>query len=232
MKKERIIWGLLFIIGGIFLIVKNLGFLSDVNIFSLLLSVFLVYVIVKSIVKLNFVGILFPLAFLFMIYDEPLGFPKLSPLILLLSATLASIGFSIIFKKDNFKYNKLISYNDNNIIEYDFEDESHIKQKTSFGSSVRYINSNNFINANLNCSFGAMSVYFNNSKMQNETAVINLNASFSGVELYIPKEWEVEDKTNSSFSGIEVHNRSDLEKTNTLILVGDITFSGVEIFYV
>ena len=77
-----------------------------------------------------------------------------------------------------------------------------------------------------------MSVYFNNSKMQNETAVINLNASFSGVELYIPKEWEVEDKTNSSFSGIEVHNRSDLEKTNTLILVGDITFSGVEIFYV
>ena len=232
MKKERIIWGLLFIIGGIFLIVKNLGFLSDINVFSLLLSVFLVYIIVKSIPRLNFVGILFPLAFLFMIYDEVLSLPELSPFILLLSVALASIGFSIIFKKDNLKYKRLISYNDNNIIECDVEDEGHIKQKTSFGSSVRYINSNNFVNANLNCSFGSISIYFNNSKMQNKTAIVNLNASFSGVEIYIPKEWEIEDKTNSSFSGIEVHNRSDLEKTNTLILVGDISFSGVEIFYI
>lgn len=232
MKKERIIWGLLFIIGGIFLIVKNLGFLSDVNIFSLLLSVFLVYIIVKSIPRLNFVGIIFPLTFLFMIYDEVLGFPKLSPFILLVSATLASIGFSIIFKSENFKYKKVFKYDGANIIEGNFDEEGCIKHNTSFGSVVRYVNSNNFVNASLNCSFGGMSIYFNNSKMKNETAVINLNASFSGVEIYIPKEWEIEDKTNSSFSGIEVHNRSGLEKTNTLILVGDITFSGVEIFYV
>lgn len=232
MKKERIIWGLLFIIGGVFLIAKNLGFLSDVNIFSLVLSVFLIYIIIKSIPSLNFVGILFPLAFLFMIYDEVLGFPKISNFTLLLSATLGSIGFSIIFKKNNFKYNRITDNSDNSIIEYNFEDESHIKQKTSFGSSVRYINTNNFINGILECNFGSMSIYFNNSKMQNKTAILNLNVSFSGVELYIPKEWEIEYKISSSFSGIEEHNRVNLEKTNTLILVGDISFSGIDIFYI
>ena len=42
MKKESIFWGILFILAGIFLIVSKLGYFPDVNVFSLLLTVFLV----------------------------------------------------------------------------------------------------------------------------------------------------------------------------------------------
>ena len=70
MKKERIFWGALFILAGIFLIISKLGFFPDVNVFSLLLTVFLVVVIVKSLLRLNFSGILFPMAFICIIYDK------------------------------------------------------------------------------------------------------------------------------------------------------------------
>ena len=55
MKKESIFWGVLFILAGIFLIISKLGYFPDVNVFSLLLTVFLVVVIGKSLRHLNFV---------------------------------------------------------------------------------------------------------------------------------------------------------------------------------
>ena len=54
MKKERIFWGVLFILTGIFLVVSKLGYFPNVNVFSLLLTAFLVVVIVKSLPRLKF----------------------------------------------------------------------------------------------------------------------------------------------------------------------------------
>jgi hypothetical protein len=52
MKKEKVFWGLVLILGGIFLIISKLGYFPDVNIFSILLTVFLVVVIVKSLLHI------------------------------------------------------------------------------------------------------------------------------------------------------------------------------------
>lgn len=52
------------------------------------------------------------------------------------------------------------------------------------------------------------------------------------MELYIPKTWSVNDKTNVFLGSIDEKNRNNQTTTNTLTLVGDVSFSGVEIIYI
>lgn len=232
MKKERIFWGVLFILIGIFLIISKLGYFPNVNVFSLLLTAFLVVVIVKSLLRLNFVGVLFPIAFICIIYDKQLGITNITPWTVLIVALLGSIGLSMIFHKPTKWVNMKCDYEDYKFEKIDVEDESHVRFKSSFSGSTKYINTDNFEQADFMCSFGALKVYFDNATMSNNNAIIRINASFSGVELYIPKNWKIENKTNVFLAAIDEKNRNNEITTNTLTLVGDIKFSGVEIIYI
>ncbi len=232
MKKEMVFWGILFILMGVFLIISKLGYFPNVNVISLLLTAFLVAVIVKSLVRLNFAGVLFPIAFICIIYDKQLGITNITPWTVLIAALLGSIGFSMIFHKHTKCVNFKFDSEDYKFEKIDVEDESHVRIKNSFTSSIKYINTDNFEQADFNCSFGAMKVYFDKAIMSNNNAIVRINASFSGIELYIPKEWNVEDKTNVVLGSINEKNRNNQVTTNTLTLVGDIKFSGVEIIYI
>jgi predicted membrane protein len=232
MKKDSIFWGLILILAGVFLVISKLGYFPDINVFSLLLTVFLVVVIVKSLLKTNFAGMLFPIAFICIIYDKQLGITEITPWTVLIAALLGSIGLSMIFRKnikwvnnkhnsENYKFEKI-----------DIEDESHVKFKNSFGASTKYINTDKFEEADFNSSFGAMKVYFDNAIMSNGNATVRINACFSGIELYIPKTWRIDDKTNVFLGAVSEKNRNDQITTNNLTLVGEISFSGVEIIYI
>ena len=232
MKKERIFLGVLFILAGIFLVISKLGYFPDVNVFSLLLTVFLVVVIVKSLLRLNFAGILFPIAFLSIIYDKQLGITAITPWTVLIAALFGSIGLSMIFHKHINWVNHNHNCEDYKFEKIDVEDESNVTFKNSFGASIKYINTDKFEQGDFDCSFGAMKVYFDNAVMSNENAIVRINASFSGIELYIPKTWNVNDKTNVFLGSVSEKNRNNQTTTNNLTLVGNVSFSGVEIIYI
>ena len=232
MKSDRIFWGVFLLLGAVFLLVSKLGYFSDINIFSLLFTILLVALIIKSIIKLSFPGILFPLAFIGIIYDDKLGITAITPWTILFVALLGSIGLSLIFNKRP-KWDKANYKWDGNATEtIDIEDEGHIKLETSFGSSIKYINTDKFEYANLKCSFGSMNVYFDNAIMEKENAVVKIDVSFAGMQLYIPRGWNVINNTSASFGAVEEKNRIDAVKTNTLTLIGGISFAGVEILYI
>lgn len=232
MKKERIFWGLGFILAGIFLIISKLGYFSDVNVFTLLLTVFLLVVILKSIVQVNFAGILFPIAFICIIYDKQLGITNITPWTVLIAATFASIGLSMVFNRGNRWVHIRRNHENYKFEQINIKDESNINFKTSFGASIKYINTDNFEKANLNCSFGAMKVYFDNATMKNSNATVMLNVSFSGMELYVPRTWRVENKSNVFLGSVDEKNRNSDVTTNTLTLIGKVDFSGIEIIYI
>ncbi|WP_138204094.1 LiaF transmembrane domain-containing protein [Haloimpatiens lingqiaonensis] len=232
MKKDRIFWGFILILGGIFLIINKLGYFPDVNAFSLLLTVFLVVVIVKSLFTLNFSGILFPIAFICIIYDKQLGITKITPWTVLLAAALGSIGLSMIFHKHTKMVNFKCDCEEGKFEKIDIEDESYVRFNNSFSGTIKYINTDKFEQADFKCSFGAMKVYFDNAVMSNNNAIVRINASFSGVELYIPKSWKIENKADVFLASIEEKNKRDEITTNTLTLVGNVNFSGVEIIYI
>jgi predicted membrane protein len=232
MKKDRIFWGLGLILVGIFLVISKLGYFPDINVFSLLLTVFLVVVIVKSSLRLNFAGILFPIAFICIMYDKELGITSITPWTVLIAALFGSIGLSMIFNRHHKWIHTKHDSEDYKFEKIDVEDDSHVRVKSSFGASIKYINSDNFEQADLECSFGALKVYFDNATMVNGNAVVKIDASFSGVELYVPRTWNIDDRTHVFLGGISEKNKNDKQLENTLTLVGDISFSGVEIIYI
>lgn len=232
MKKERIFWGVLLVLGSVALIVNKLGYFAHINVFSILLTAFLLGIMVKSIFARSFAGILFPIAFICIIFDDQLGITAITPWTVLIAATLGSFGLSMIFYKGpkwhHYKHNwKYDEYETINV-----EDEGHIKLDTSFGGSIKYINSEKFEQADLGCSFGSMKVYFDNAKLNNGRGIVRIDASFSGVELYIPKTWTVENRVNISFAGVDEKNRNMGNSDNILTIVGSASFAGVEIIYI
>lgn len=232
MRKKRIFWGLFLILSAIALIVSKLGYFSEVNVFTLVATVFLVAIVIKSIFKMNFAGILFPIAFIGILFDNQLGITAITPWTILIAALLGSIGFSILFKSPKKWSSTKFSFNspDYNVI--DAEDESHIKLESSFSDSIKYVNTDKLEQVDIRCRFGAIKVYFDNATLNEGNGILRLDASFSGVELYIPKTWTVVNRANVSLGGIEEKNRNMSTGNNILTLVGDVSFAGVEITYI
>lgn len=229
MKKEKAFWGVFFILAGIFLIISRLGYFTEINIFSIFLTVFFVACMIKSVRHLNFSGILFPAAFLCIIYAKPLGITEITPWPVLGAALFGSIGLSIMFHNKH----HYVHYKEEKFSEViNQEDGNSFKFETSFGSSIKYVNAGDFVYADLDCSFGSMKVYFDNAIIQNGSASINLDVSFAGVELFIPRTWNVVNKADVSFGAIEEKSRSQTTGSPIVTLTGDVSFAGVTIYYV
>lgn len=230
-KRHRIFTGITLIILSIILIISKFGFLNDFGIWSLLFTIFLIYVIIKSIYPINFGGILFPIAFLCIIYNKQLNIEVLTPWTVLIVAALGTIGLSMIFhgKEGHRNYNRIGNYKFDVI---DSEDESNVVQKTSFGATTKYINSENFKQADFDCTVGAMEIYFDKANVKEGKAIVRINAYCSGINLYVPKKWNVENHLEVFLSGVEQKNRNEPDGLTTLVLIGNIRLSGVEIIFV
>ena len=251
MKKKDIFWGLLFVLAAIFIIVDRLGYFPQIGVFKIVVTIILITVMLKSIVRIRFSGILFPIAFLCIIYAEQWNITALTPGPVLVTALLASIGLSMIFKKDDFwrkhehwhhnncrhdGWNHNGWHQDNSGEQFDKvinePDGNVVNCSVSFGSSMKYINTDNFEKANIKCSFGAMKVYFDKAVVSSGHAEIYLDISFSGVELYIPKTWNVVYDVNTTLGGIDEKNRKTESTSPVVTIKGNISLGGVEIIYI
>ncbi|BBF41794.1 membrane protein [Lachnospiraceae bacterium KM106-2] len=234
MRKSNILWGIIFILFGSLLIVSKLGLVANVNLLTLGITVILVVVMLKSLWNLQFGGVLFPLAFIGILYDEQLGITAITPWTILVAAAFASIGLDMIFHKCKVKVNLGHHYHKNHhdpdVINID--DDSYVSQETSFGDSVKYINSNDFKRADLSCKFGGLTAYFDHAILQGDSAVVNVDCSFAGIELYFPKEWKIDIQMNAVFGGVEEDGRNTADGSKVVTLLGDVRFGGVEIHYV
>jgi len=228
MENSRLGGGIFLIVSGIALIINKLGYFPYIDFFT----VFLVYIIIKSVLKVNFVGILFPIAFICINYDKQLGITAITPWTVLIAALLGSIGLSMVFNKHPKWARRKSNWGSSKFSPIDTEDESHIKLKTSFAGSIKYINTDKFEQADLKCSFGAMKVYFDNAVLHEGEGFVNIESSFSGIELYIPRNWTVKDISTTSFGAITEKNRNEGTADNILTICGYIDFSGVEIIYI
>lgn len=253
----KVFWGIFLLLSAAFLVMSQMGFLQGIGVMSVLFSIFWVSVLLRGIFRRSFGQILFSIAFLCIIYDEPLGIEALTPVTVLLAALLGTIGLNLIFKRRSWnpyaadwredwkeswreeEYNGKKKVIDLDVLgeeadqeEAESEDASRISFHNSFGAAVKYVNSDNFQFAELECSFGSMKVYFDNARVVGGEAEIRLGVSFGSIELFLPKEWYVMVQTDTPFGGVEEKNHSRPDGRTTVLLTGEITFSGVSILYV
>lgn len=229
MKKDRIFWGIFFIAGALFVLISQLGLLGDIGVFSLLLTVLFVGCLIQSIYHRSISGGLFSIAFLCIIYAKPLGLEAITPWPVLGAALLGSIGASFLYHPKRW-------YSHHHYVESEETvetiDQAQMQFNTSFGGSIKYVNSEDFQSTRLKCSFGSMKVYFDNAVIKGNEAVIDLDVSFAGVEIYLPKSWNVVNSAAVSFGGISEKNRNISTGSPTVRLLGKVSFGGVDIVYV
>lgn len=238
MKFKNWLWGTFLLGSGSLIIVNELGYLSGINVYTLIFTILLTAGIIQSFISRSMSLFAYSVAFLIILYKTELGVSNLSILTVLLATTLLIIGFGVLFGSKIYK--KHIIHTSFDYDEENFEhvinekDKDVIEFKVSLSSAVKYINSDNFKKAILGCSLGALKVYFDGADIKKgETALIRLDASLSGVELYIPKNWKLINNLNNTLSGVEekgIRERND--DSPEVILNGNINLSGIEIFYV
>ena len=235
MKNKNIFWGLFFIVIAGLIVVKQSGYLAGVTTLNLVVTLFLIPIILKSCIRLNFAGIFFPISILGILFAEELGITNFVPFPILITALFLSIGFSMLFgKHEKWREGHFCTIGNTEGFEevVDTEDDDVVNFRVTFGDSIKYVNAKNLKQANLSCSFGALKVYFDNATVSPEGAVINVDMSFSGVELYIPREWKVINGIEATLAGVEEKYKRNGDETVTVKLAGRAQFSGIEIIYV
>ena len=232
-NSGKIFWGLLLILAAAYMIVSKMGILPDISIFTILLTVFLIWVILKGIRKVSFVEILFPIAFLCILYDEPLGITALTPWTVLGAALLGSVGLGMIFKP---KKRVQIEFQNEQGSAFDVNTEQGAGEKihfeNNFGESIKYINSDNFRKGHFENNFGEMSVYFDNAIIQPGGAVVYAECNFGELQLFIPKEWRVENYLSHSFGSVEEKGYCEGTSESRLSLNGEVNFGNIVIHYI
>ena len=233
-NSGKIFWGLFFILAAVYAVASKLWIMPEISIFSILLTVFFVWILINGIRHINFWEILFPISFICIIYDEQLGITALTPWTVLGAALLGSIGLSLIFKKKG-SPSVSFSYDSDGKIEGDNGEEcfgEEIRIDNNFGSTIKYVNSDNFSKADVENNFGTLTVYFDNATIQSQRAEINVENNFGETNLYIPKEWKTENQLGHSFGSVKTHGRPEGTSVNVLKLKGEAAFGEINVYFI
>ena len=235
MKKQKIFWGIFFIVAALLIIISKLGLMPDVGVFSIFATIVLLWMLIQGLKHINFYEIMFAIAFLCIIYDEPLGIEALTPWSVLAAALLFSIGLSMLFHGKR-KYHHHINIAGKSHSAFgesseQFSDE-HLICENNFSAAIRYVNSDNFRDAHLENNFGSLTVYFDNAIIQGGSAQVSIENNFGATALYIPKEWKVVKNLEHSFGNIDEYGASVGNSDTTLYIQGETNFGHIELHYV
>lgn len=236
---NKLFWGLLFLLGGVSLILNRLDIwptIYNISLWDIILTFFFIWLFVNGISNRNFFEIIFALAFMVILYDDFIKIPRISTWTILSAAFLISVGLSIIFpEKPHFKNANTengFTFTDSGKKEFNEADGEVIYFKNSFASTSKYINSDSLVNASLKNSFGEMKVYFDNAIIKNGIADINISVSFGELTLFIPRTWHVENHTKSTFGCLTNENFSQSQGSPVLRIYGEISFGEAKIVYI
>lgn len=238
MKLSKIMWGLFFIAAAALLVMNGMGFNIGLNLWSLLLTIVLIPTIVMGIMKRNFFNLFFGLGFLLIVYQHPLGIERLVPWTVLAAALLLSIGFSILFKPkytgSSFSYTDKTHCGSSETTEHINSEDDEVSCRVNFGGGTKYIYSDSFQRGYFECSFGGLSVFFDNVVLHPNGAEIMVDCSFGAIELYIPREWNLVLDVDAMLGAVDAAKyRNNIQSSGPLVTIkGNVKLGAIEIKYI
>ena len=148
---------------------------------------------------------------------------------------LLAWGLTSIFhpEKSRIKVNKQIDINfgDDDTEDVEYSTNSIINITSSFGEKVQYIQTNDLQYVTIDSKFSGLKIYFDQATIQNQ-ATIEIDGNFTGIELYVPKEWNVQSHVRAFFGGVDEKGQPSSSGYPTLNITGRVHFGGVEIHYI
>lgn len=232
LKHIRYYWGTMFVAAAALIVLYYLGLLGSVSVFSVVFSVLLVPTILTSIRRRVFIGITVPIAIILWLFDDVLGIEKFTPWPALFTAVFLALGLTLLFPRKRAWYNTKTENKKNfaGVGAPEYDDGSEITINTRFNGTTRYIRSKQLKTVNIYASYAGAKIYFDNADIDGKEAVVNIDASACGIELFIPKNWHLDNEVSVMLGGIKERGAQESEVTNkTLILRGNCGMSGITI---
>ena len=219
--------------------VFNLPFsFAGVGTWGIIITIVMLVIIFHSIIDLNFAGLFIPAAIIAIIFDEPLGITAITPWIVLIAALLLTIAFDKLFPKH--KRHIHVTYNsddnkatfcDNSSTSTVDDGNGWVNHTMKFGSSTKYITSDDFRGASLESQFGELSVFFNDVHVPSKKVNIHCSVSFGEMQLYIPKEWRIENRVSVTLGDCNDRGVTSTADENSVLCVveGSVSFGDLVI---
>ena len=242
-KIKNIIWGVVLLLIAVALVlykleIPGINILPEISLWKVLLGVACACWLIDSITTVSYGGITFSLAFLGIIFGKELHIEALVPWTLLIVAFLAYMALHLLFPR-HCRWNHQQSNCGNregcyaggaghpNHVET-VEGDS-IVEDINFTGATKYIHSDNFIQADIHCSFCGAELYFDKVQVPSGEATIYLDTKYCGVEMYVPRNWMIVNEMNTFLAGLDIDERTTGEPIVKIHLCGNSRFSGVEI---
>jgi len=226
---------------GVILLLDRTGVISGIKELSFRNLWPLIFVIIGvntlSTVKQNVMHYVFGLGFLFVGGSLLLRNFELIPYFrfnwsLIWPAFMILLGIKI-FSDNHYKSRKEDT-EENGEIEgkSKYTDNDYIDNSVFLGGSDFRYSSKNLQGGNLSAVLGGCKVILNDADFKGDTLVINVFAFWGGIEIYIPKNWQLNVKCTPIMGSIEhkiVSEENGVIKNKTLVIKGTVIMAGVEI---
>lgn len=240
MKKKSIAWGIILILFAAYLVISRLGLMPNIPVGKIIFTVIFGYTAIRGIMKTDFMQITMSLGILGWVYDDVLGIEAITPWIILLAAFLLGLGLNLIFKRKGVNID--ISY-DSSVPNHKFmgkreqytqiyEDGGFVRCENNFGSTNKYINTPEFVGADIENNFGQTIVYFDNAIMKDNEAVVRVENNFGETKLYFPKEWRMELREEKAFGSVSCSGMYNGDVNAPVVKVdAECNFGSIKIFF-
>ncbi len=240
-NKDNIFFGVLCIVIAVFIVWNQLVGGWEISVFKVGITACCLLIAIDSMKKMHFGGFFFPIAIICIILDDELGIAAtgLSAGAIFVVAILCTVGLNLIFKNQRWekKIERKEAYwsqsHQGNETDGKKMDGEKVSVVSKFGSAIKYIHSDNFQSAYVECKFGSLEVYFDDVLMGGAQAEVTVNIFCGGTTLYVPRTWRVDNRISCSFGAVDESGKNISESdSNCLILKGYVEFSGLDIQYI
>jgi predicted membrane protein len=96
----------------------------------------------------------------------------------------------------------------------------------------RKVSTDDFQGGQISTTFGGVDIDLRQAGMRGDSAVLDINCIFGGVEIKIPRNWIAVSQVAAIFGGIgnsSAQPASDMPGVKRLYLKGSVVFGGVEV---
>jgi len=245
-RSSKLAWGIFWLLIAGLILANYFGGFVQLGVWSIVIAALALVVLFYCIVTLSFASLLIPIAALYYIFQTPLELPYVAFWTLALVTLLVTCGLHILLPKsfgigphfvviagDDFKRKRSNRKGDEDSDAHieEGDDENNPFINVSFGAASRYLHSDCLETAELNCSFGAMEVYFDHVQLSPNGAEVYVFCKFGSVEIYVPGHWRVIDDMSTTAGSADVSRRFQTADADapTITLTGKVAFGSVEV---
>ena len=121
---------------------------------------------------------------------------------------------------------------DNHSENFPEDENGYVMYSMRFGSATKYVRTPNLSKADLSSSFGQMSVFFDGAQVPSGKVYINCQVSFGELDLYIPRDWKVENRVSVALGDCDDKTGyTEITGENQVVCVidGSVSFGELEL---